>query len=56
MQEYDLEKIFNDIFTKDSKALDEIVVLFIIQNNEMAFHTAVWLDNYTDYVSFLSNL
>ena len=22
----------------------------------MAFHTAIWLDNYTDYVSFLSDL
>lgn len=26
------------------------------QNSEMAFHTAIWTDNYMQYVSFLADL
>lgn len=26
-KEYDLDKVFNDIFSKDSKAIDEIVLI-----------------------------
>lgn len=52
-----MDKIFSDIFSKDSKALDDIVSFLIIKkNNEMAFHTMVWVDNYADYVEFLTNL
>jgi len=27
-----------------------------MQNNEMAFHTAIWLTNYSEYVQWLSDI
>jgi hypothetical protein len=30
-----LDKIFNDIFSKDSKALDDIVIIYVIQIEQL---------------------